>query len=64
MEVPVCLWHLTPRFTCAGATDVVPSHGPPLPGVRCKRWLGARPGTDAHGASPCPQGVWGGRPRR
>ena len=31
---------LTPRFTCAGATDTVPSHRPPLPGVRCKRWLG------------------------
>ena len=29
----------TPRFTCAGATDVVPSHGIPLPGVRCKRLI-------------------------
>jgi hypothetical protein len=35
----------TPRFTCAGATDVVPSQRTPLPGVRCKRWLGTGPGT-------------------
>ena len=35
--LPGCL---TPRFTCAGATDVVPRHRAPLPGVRCKRWLG------------------------
>src|SRR5262249_52304506 len=29
----------TPRFTCAGATDVVPSHRAPLPGVRGKRLI-------------------------
>ena len=43
---------------------MVPSHRPPLPGVRCKRWLGARPGTASHVASPCPHGVWKGRPMR
>ena len=41
----------TPRFTCAGATDAVSSHRPPLPGVRCKRLLGPDLGT-APGPSP------------
>ena len=64
LAVPMCLWHLTPRFTCAGATDPVPRHRPPLPGVRCKRWLGARPGTASRVASPCPQGGWAGQTMR
>src|SRR5713101_6298439 len=42
---------LTPRFTCAGATDVVPSHRTPLPGVRCKRLLGP---ALARGPDPSP----------
>src|ERR1700675_884029 len=32
--------------------------------VRCKRLLGARPGTDARRTSPSPHGVWAGRTRR
>ena len=42
---------LTPRFTCAGATDAVLSHGTPLPGVRCKRLLGP---ALARGPDPSP----------
>src|SRR5205823_39750 len=52
----------TPRFTCAGATDVVPRHRTPLPGVRCKRLLGP---ALARGPDPSPRPLGGrGRPMR
>src|SRR5438105_5561988 len=43
--------HRTLRFTGAGATDMVPSHRTPLPGVRCKRLFGP---ALARGPDPCP----------
>ena len=33
-----------------------------LPGVGCRRLLGARPGTASRVPSPCPEGGWAGRP--